>query len=50
MRANGTGVDNGTILLVHGLWLTARSWKGWIDRYQRSGYTVLAPNWPVLVA
>jgi len=37
-----------TILLVHGLWLTPRSWEGWIDRYQRAGSTVLAPSWPGL--
>src|SRR5687767_12883873 len=35
-----------TIILIHGLWMTPRSWEGWIDRYQRAGYTVLAPSWP----
>ena len=48
MSANEAGATKGTILLVHGLWLTARSWKGWVDRYQKAGYTVLAPNWPGL--
>jgi len=37
-----------TIVLVHGLWLTPRSWEGWIDRYQKAGYNVLAPSWPGL--
>ena len=37
-----------TIVLVHGLWLTPRSWEGWIDRYQKAGYKVLAPAWPGL--
>ena len=37
-----------TILLIHGLWLTPRSWKGWIDRYETAGYRVLAPSWPGL--
>ena len=37
-----------TIILIHGLWMTPRSWEGWIDRYQRAGYTVLAPSWPGL--
>ena len=37
-----------TIVLVHGLWLTPRSWRGWKDRYERAGYTVLAPSWPGL--
>jgi len=37
-----------TIILIHGLWLTPKSWKGWIDRYQRAGYNVTAPAWPGL--
>jgi pimeloyl-ACP methyl ester carboxylesterase len=37
-----------TIVLVHGLWLTPKSWENWIDRYERAGYTVLAPSWPGL--
>ncbi|GAB3155428.1 alpha/beta fold hydrolase [Micromonospora sonneratiae] len=35
-----------TIVLIHGLWLTPRSWEHWIDRYMRAGYRVLAPAWP----
>jgi pimeloyl-ACP methyl ester carboxylesterase len=37
-----------TIVLVHGLYLTPRSWDGWIDRFQQKGYQVLAPAWPGL--
>jgi len=37
-----------TIVLIHGLWMTPRSWEGWIDRYQKAGYKVLAPSWPGL--
>jgi pimeloyl-ACP methyl ester carboxylesterase len=37
-----------TIVLIHGLWLTPRSWEGWIDRYQKAGYKVIAPSWPGL--
>jgi pimeloyl-ACP methyl ester carboxylesterase len=36
----------GTIVLIHGLWMTSRSWEGWADRYRSRGYTVLAPGWP----
>jgi pimeloyl-ACP methyl ester carboxylesterase len=39
-----------TIILIHGLWLTPRSWEGWADRYQRRGYRVLAPAWPGMEA
>jgi pimeloyl-ACP methyl ester carboxylesterase len=35
-----------TIVLIHGLWLTPRSWEQWIDRYTARGYRVLAPAWP----
>jgi pimeloyl-ACP methyl ester carboxylesterase len=35
-----------TIVLVHGLWMTPRSWEHWISRYEDQGYTVLAPAWP----
>jgi pimeloyl-ACP methyl ester carboxylesterase len=35
-----------TIVLIHGLYLTPRSWEGWIDRFQSKGHNVLAPGWP----
>ena len=35
-----------TILLVHGLWMTPRSWEKWAAHYETSGYKVLAPSWP----
>src|SRR5947207_7523414 len=37
-----------TIVLIHGLWLTPKSWEGWTDRYQKAGYKVIAPPWPGL--
>lgn len=40
--------DKPTIVLVHGLWMTPRSWEGWVDRYRKAGYNVLAPSWPGL--
>jgi pimeloyl-ACP methyl ester carboxylesterase len=35
-----------TILLIHGFWLTPRSWEHWKERYESRGYSVLAPAWP----
>lgn len=35
-----------TIVLVHGFWVTPRSWEHWIEFYQKQGYTVLAPAYP----
>jgi pimeloyl-ACP methyl ester carboxylesterase len=37
-----------TIVLIHGLWVTARSWEKWIERYAARGHRVLAPPYPGL--
>jgi pimeloyl-ACP methyl ester carboxylesterase len=36
----------GTVVLIHGLWLTPKSWNGWKARFERAGYDVLVPGWP----
>lgn len=36
----------GTIVLIHGLWMTPLSWEHWVARYSALGYRVLAPSWP----
>ncbi|GEP43611.1 alpha/beta hydrolase [Brevifollis gellanilyticus] len=35
-----------TILLIHGLWVTPRSWEHFQSRYEAQGYKVIAPAWP----
>lgn len=35
-----------TIVLVHGLWVTPRSWLDWVARYEAKGYRVIAPAYP----
>lgn len=35
-----------TILLIHGLWVTPRSWEKFQGYYEARGYRVLAPAWP----
>ena len=35
-----------TIVLIHGLWMTARSWEHWADRYTSRGLNVIARSWP----
>src|SRR5215216_5178050 len=35
-----------TIVLVHGFWVTPRSWEHWITHYEAKGYRVLAPAYP----
>ena len=37
-----------TIVLIHGLWMTPRSWEKWIEHFQAGGYKVEAPSWPGL--
>jgi pimeloyl-ACP methyl ester carboxylesterase len=42
--ANPTTPD--TIVLVHGFWVTPRSWEKWVERYEERGYGVLTPTYP----
>lgn len=41
-----TSSATSTIVLVHGFWVTPRSWENFIARYQAMGYRVLAPAYP----
>jgi pimeloyl-ACP methyl ester carboxylesterase len=34
------------IVLIHGFWVTPRSWEHWIERYEQAGHRVLAPAYP----
>lgn len=38
--------NNGTVVLIHGLWMTALSWENWVKRYSEQGYHVIARSWP----
>jgi pimeloyl-ACP methyl ester carboxylesterase len=48
MAATNTPAPAGpdTIVLIHGLWMTPRSWEHWIAHYEGRGYRVLAPTYP----
>jgi pimeloyl-ACP methyl ester carboxylesterase len=35
-----------TIVLIHGFWVTPRSWEHWITHYEAKGYRVVAPAYP----
>lgn len=35
-----------TIVLIHGFWVTPRSWEHWVTHYEQRGYRVLAPAYP----
>ena len=43
-----TSTTPDTIVLIHGMWMTPKSWRGWIRHYEQKGFRVLAPSWPGL--
>lgn len=34
------------IVLVHGLWMTPKSWNTWAERFRARGHEVIVPGWP----
>ena len=34
------------IVLIHGFWVTPRSWERWIEHYEQAGHRVIAPAYP----
>jgi len=44
MSTDATSPD--TIVLVHGFWVTPRSWEHWITHYEARGFKVIAPAYP----
>lgn len=43
-----TRSENGRIplMLIHGAWLSARSWENYVDYFGKRGFDVSAPEWP----
>jgi pimeloyl-ACP methyl ester carboxylesterase len=35
-----------TIVFIHGLWIHASSWQGWMSFFNEHGYTTINPGWP----
>ena len=35
-----------TIVLLHGLWMTPRSWEAWVPYYEAQGFKVVTPTYP----
>jgi len=44
MNNEATAPD--TIVLIHGLWMTPRSWEKWVPYYEAKGYRVITPTYP----
>jgi pimeloyl-ACP methyl ester carboxylesterase len=38
--------DSQTVVLIHGMWMTPRSWDKWVDHYAARGHRAIAPAWP----
>ncbi|MDN3445415.1 alpha/beta fold hydrolase, partial [Microbacterium sp. APC 3901] len=34
------------IVLIHGLWMTPKSWDTWAERFRAQGHEVIIPGWP----
>ncbi len=37
-----------TVVLIHGLWVTAQSWREFRQHFEAAGYRVVVPTWDVL--
>ena len=46
MATHDTMATPDTIVLIHGFWVTPRSWEHWIEHYENRGFKVLAPGYP----
>jgi pimeloyl-ACP methyl ester carboxylesterase len=38
--------ESPAVVLIHGMWMTPRSWDSWVDHYADRGYRAIAPGWP----
>ncbi|MBC6493900.1 alpha/beta hydrolase [Microbacterium sp. 4-7] len=38
--------DKTPIVLIHGLWMTPKSWDTWAERFRAQGHEVIIPGWP----
>src|SRR5919202_1252603 len=43
---NGTHRERTPLMLIHGAWLSARSWEYFADYFDERGFAVSAPEWP----
>lgn len=38
--------EKAPIVLIHGLWMTPKSWGTWAERFRAQGHEVIVPGWP----
>lgn len=41
-----TSTGKAPIVLIHGLWMTPKSWDTWAERFRAKGHEVIVPGWP----
>lgn len=46
MNTTGANSEKATIVLVHGLWMTPKSWDTWAEYFRARGHRVIVPGWP----
>ena len=39
-------MDRIPLMLIHGAWLSARSWESFAEYFGKRGFDVSAPEWP----
>jgi pimeloyl-ACP methyl ester carboxylesterase len=46
VETNRTESDRIPLMLIHGAWLSARSWENFTDYFDKRGFAVSTPEWP----
>ena len=46
MASTRTDSDRIPLMLIHGAWLSSRSWENFADYFEKRGFAVSAPEWP----
>jgi alpha-beta hydrolase superfamily lysophospholipase len=46
MASTGTDAGQIPLLLIHGAWLSARSWENYVEYFGARGFAVSTPEWP----
>jgi len=46
MTSSRTESDRIPLMLIHGAWLSSRSWENFADYFGKRGFAVSAPEWP----
>ena len=46
MASSRTENDRIPLMLIHGAWLSSRSWENFADYFRKRGFAVSAPEWP----